>query len=67
MILIINEATSVSVERIFSSETDLVTAKRCSLKEVQLEHACVGIKYNQKQLIKFWFYNFILILYNIIF
>ena len=41
MILITNKATSVPAERIFSNGTDLVTAKRCSLKEVQLEHACV--------------------------
>ena len=31
-ILMINKATSVPVERVFSGGTDLIAAKRCSLK-----------------------------------
>ena len=42
-ILIINKATSVPVERVFAGGTDLIAAKRCSLKADTIR-ACMCLK-----------------------
>ena len=42
-ILMINKATSVPVERVFSGGTDLIAAKRCSLKADTIR-ACMCLK-----------------------
>ena len=47
LLLIINKATSVSVERAFSGGADLVAAKRCSLKADTIS-ACMCLKFWQK-------------------
>jgi hypothetical protein len=39
----INKATSVPVERVFSGGTDLIAAKRCSLKADTIR-ACMCLK-----------------------
>ena len=44
MVLIINKATSISVEQAFSCGADLIAAKRCSLKADTISHVCARNK-----------------------
>jgi len=44
LILMINKTTSVPVERVFSGGTDLIAAKRCSLKADTTIRACMCLK-----------------------